>query len=74
MMTCGSSTFAMNDGNHGKGSSYQKTLCSSCIIERLRELIEQIEDWPEGVQKEAVASSEATAGYVSLYEPSRDDR
>jgi hypothetical protein len=42
--------------------------------ERLKELMEHIEDWPEGAREEAIASLEAIAGYVSLYEPSRDDR
>ena len=40
----------------------------------LKELAERIEGRPEGVQEEAIASLEAIAGYVSLYEPSRDDR
>jgi hypothetical protein len=42
--------------------------------DRLKELVECIEDWPEGAQEEVIASLEAIAGYVSLYEPSRDDR
>ena len=36
--------------------------------ERLRELVECIEDWPDGVQRVAIASLEAIAGYVSLHE------
>ena len=41
--------------------------------ERLRELTEQIEEWPEGAQKEAVVSLGVIAGYISLHEP-HDDR
>jgi hypothetical protein len=41
---------------------------------RLKELMERIEDWPPAAQQEAVASLEVIAGYVSLHEPSHDDR
>jgi hypothetical protein len=41
---------------------------------RLRELMECIEDWPPAAQAEAIASLESIAGYVSLHEPSQDDR
>ena len=36
--------------------------------------MERIEDWPKGAQEEAITSLEAIAGYVSLHEPSLDDR
>jgi len=42
--------------------------------ERLKELVARIEDWPAAVQEEAVASLEAIAGYVNLYQPTYDDR
>ena len=42
--------------------------------ERLKELVNQFEEWPTGVQKEAIASLEKIAGYVKLFEPSFDDR
>jgi hypothetical protein len=41
---------------------------------RLRELVAQIEEWPAGLQEEAVASLEAIAGYVIFHGPSNDDR
>jgi hypothetical protein len=41
---------------------------------RLKELVTLIEDWPPAVQREAVASLEAFAGYVSVHEPLVDDR
>jgi hypothetical protein len=40
----------------------------------LKKLMECIENWPESAQAEAMASLEAIAGYVSLHEPSHDDR
>jgi len=42
--------------------------------ERLKELMKRIEDWPLGVQEEAVAALEAIAGYVNRYEPEQDYR
>ena len=36
--------------------------------------MEQIEDWPSAVREEAIASLEAIAEYVSLHEPTHDDR
>jgi hypothetical protein len=41
---------------------------------RLKELMERIEEWPEGVQREAIASLEAIARYISLHESSLDGR
>jgi hypothetical protein len=41
---------------------------------RLKELIERIEAWPPAMQEEAIASLEAIAGYVTLHEPSEEDR
>jgi hypothetical protein len=41
---------------------------------RLKELMERVEDWPPAAQEEAIASLEAIAGYVNLYDPSHDDR
>jgi len=41
---------------------------------RLKELMECIGNWPPAMQEQAIASLESIAGYVSLYEPSRDDR
>jgi hypothetical protein len=41
---------------------------------RLKELMECIRDWPPAMQEEAIASLESIAEYVSLYEPSYDDR
>jgi hypothetical protein len=41
---------------------------------KLKELMERIEDWPPAMQREAIALLESIAGYVSLYEPSHDDR
>jgi len=40
----------------------------------LKKLIERIEDWPPAMQGEAIALLESIAGYVSLYEPSHEDR
>ena len=40
---------------------------------RLKELVALIEDWPAGLQEEAVASLESIAGYVNLHQPA-DDR
>ena len=36
--------------------------------------MERMEDWPPAAREEAIASLESFAGYVSLYEPSHDDR
>ena len=43
------------------------------MSDKLKELVEHIEDWPDRVQEEAIASLEAIAWYVSLYESSCDD-
>ena len=40
---------------------------------RLKELVRHIDDWPVAVQKEAIASLEAIAGYVSFHEPTHRD-
>jgi hypothetical protein len=42
--------------------------------ERLTDLIECIENWPLAMQEEAVAALESIAAYLSLHEPSHDDR
>jgi hypothetical protein len=41
---------------------------------RIKDLMERIEDWPPAIQEEAIASLELIAEYVSLHEPSQDDR
>jgi hypothetical protein len=58
----------------GKGSR-GGTACYNVLMEkRLKELMQRMEDWPPAVREEAIASLESIAGYVSLYEPSHDDR
>ena len=58
----------------GKGSRGDRVCYNTGMEKRLRDLMERIEDWPPAVREEAIASLESIAGYVSLYEPSRDDR
>jgi hypothetical protein len=41
---------------------------------RLRDLMKRMGDWPPAAQEEAIASLESIAGYVSLHEPSQEDR
>ena len=43
------------------------------MTNKLRKLIERIEDWPKAAQAEAIASLETIEGYVGLYEMSLDD-
>jgi hypothetical protein len=40
---------------------------------RLKGLVRHIDDWPVAVQKEAIASLEAIASYVSFHEPTHRD-
>lgn len=57
----------------GRGKGIPQVWYNGIMNERLKELVASMEDWPEGAQSEAIASLEAIAGFVSLYEPSSGD-
>jgi hypothetical protein len=57
----------------GKGSSCSEVWYDKNINTRLKELVRHIDDWPVAVQKEAIASLEALAGYVSFHGSTHKD-
>jgi hypothetical protein len=58
----------------GRGSREDAVCYNPRMEKRLKDLIDRIEDWPPAMQEEAITALEAIARYVSLYQPSRDDR
>ncbi|ERR1039458_7102454 len=67
-------TYGIHLACRGKRSRGRRVCYNVRMEKRLKELMERVEDWPPAAQEEAIASLEAIAGYVNLYDPSHDDR